>query len=98
MAKIKLHTPKHLSDNETITEFEAKDIIHVESITGEGNNKGAYFWIKGIGERRFCLESLNEVNLLLKSRIINLIWDHFITWYGIMGTTAAIISALYLFC
>ncbi len=46
MAVIRLHTPMHLSDNETTTEYEANDIIHVKSVVGDDDREGTEFYIK----------------------------------------------------
>lgn len=64
--QIKLHTPRYLNDTTTITEFEANDIVHVESVSGDPNEPIATFWIKGVDESRFCLESVNELKKMIE--------------------------------
>lgn len=66
MAVIRLHTPMHLSDNETTTEYEANDIIHVKSVVGDDDREGTEFYINGMFERQFCLESANTVKKLIQ--------------------------------
>ena len=66
MAVIRLHTPMHLSDNETTTEYEANDIIHVKSVVGDDNRDGTEFYIKGMYERQFCLETANKLKKLIQ--------------------------------
>ncbi len=69
MGKIILHTPMHLSDENTTTEYEANDIIHVKSIVGNDNRDGTHFYINGMPERQSCLESANILkNLIQKNK------------------------------
>lgn len=52
--KIKLHTPAYLGDHDTITEYEANDIIHVEAVRGRSDDsQGTHFWFNGIPEQQF---------------------------------------------
>lgn len=66
MGKITLHTPIHLSDNETITEFEANDIIHIKSVVGDDDRGGTHFYVRGINERQYCSESANTLKKLVR--------------------------------
>lgn len=66
MPKILLHTPMHLSDNDTTTEYEANDIIHIKSITGDDDEGGTYFWIAGVPEQQRCDESVNVLKKLIQ--------------------------------
>lgn len=67
MAIIKLHTPTHMQDDATVTEFEADDIRHIVSIVGDDNREGTHFYLKGISEKQFCLEPAREVKQLVAS-------------------------------
>lgn len=65
--KITLHTPAHLDDTTSTTEFEANDIIHIESISGrDPDSSGAKFWLKGINESKHCSESVNDLKKLVE--------------------------------
>jgi hypothetical protein len=66
MAMIQLHTPILLSDNETTTEYEANNIIHVQSVFGDDDSGGTNFYISGVPEKQFCLESANTVKQLIQ--------------------------------
>jgi hypothetical protein len=65
MAIIKLHTPIHTLDYNTTTDYEANDIIHVESAGGEDDGVGTNFYIKGVDEIQFCLETANKLKQLI---------------------------------
>lgn len=56
----------HTSDNKTTTEFEANDIIHVKSVVGDDDRDGTEFYIKGMIERQFCLETANILKKLIQ--------------------------------
>lgn len=64
--KIKLHTPMHLSDRETITEFEADDIVQVRSAIGDDTQEGTNFWVRDVPEEQFCVESASVVRKLVE--------------------------------
>lgn len=66
MAKVTLHTPMHLSDSETTTEYEVNDIIHVKSVVGDDDRECTNFYLKGVTERQFCLESANILKKLIQ--------------------------------
>jgi hypothetical protein len=65
MALIKLHTPRHFRDNETVTEFEANDISHIVSEVDNDDREGTYFYIRGVAERQYCDEPAKEVKRLI---------------------------------
>ncbi len=66
MGLITLHTPMHMTDSDTTTEFEANDIIQVKSVVGDDNRDGSHFWIRGIPERQHCLESAKTLKKLIQ--------------------------------
>jgi len=65
MATIQLHTPHHMQDTETKTEYEANDIIHIVSVIGNDEASGTHFYVRGVPKRQHCLESANEVKQLV---------------------------------
>lgn len=65
MALITLHTPRHMSDNRTTTEFETNDIIHIVSIVGNDDSTGTTFYLHGIPGKQTCLEPAKEVKRLV---------------------------------
>jgi hypothetical protein len=65
MALIKLHTPLHLQDNKTISEFEANDIRHIVSIVGDDDQVGTVFYLAGVPEKQMCLEPAKRVKELV---------------------------------
>lgn len=65
MAIIKLHTPTHMQDDETTTEFEANDIKHVASVVGNDEREGTHFYLTGVSERQFCTEPAKQVKQLV---------------------------------
>ena len=67
MATIQLHTPMHMQDNNTITAFEANDIIHIVSVVGDDDARGTHFYLRGVPERQFCSETAKEVKRLVAS-------------------------------
>ena len=66
MGKITLHTPIHLSDYETTSEYEANDIIHIKSVIGDDNRGGTKFYIKGMLKEQFCSETVNKLKKLIQ--------------------------------
>lgn len=66
MAKIILHTPRHLTDDKTVTEFEADDILHVRSQLGDDNREGTLFYLKGVEKKQFCLEPAGQVKKMIE--------------------------------
>ena len=71
MSRVRLHTPRNLNDNDTTTEFEVNKIIHFNSSVGDDSKNGTKFYIDGIQEEQFCLESTNELRKLIKDH-----YDH----------------------
>lgn len=70
MAKIKLHTPIFTNDSEATTEYEVNDIIHMKSVTGDNDGQGTKFYLKGVSEEQFCLESVNILKKLVEDNKI----------------------------
>lgn len=66
MAKIILHTPMHLSDYKTTTEFEANDIGHIWSKVYDDNKKGTSFNLKNDYKEYSCSESANVVKRMVE--------------------------------
>jgi hypothetical protein len=65
MTKITLHTPRYLQDQETTTEYEANDIVHIESAVGDDSKEGTRFWLRDVATKQFCLESAEMVKKLV---------------------------------
>jgi hypothetical protein len=65
MATVKLHTPMHRQDNDTTTDYEAGDIIHIVSVVGDDEGQGTHFYLRGISEKQFCVEPAKEVKQLV---------------------------------
>jgi hypothetical protein len=65
MANIQLHTPTHMQDSETTTEYEANDIVHVSSVVGNDLAEGTHFYLRGVPEKQFCLEPARTVKQLV---------------------------------
>lgn len=65
MATFKLHTP-HSRGDDTITEYEANDIVHIKSVVGDDDAQGTHFYLRDVpGQRQFCLESAKEVKQMV---------------------------------
>lgn len=66
MGKINLHKPTHMSDCEAKIEYDANDIVGIKSVVGNDNCLGTNFYIKGLPEKQFCLETANNLKKLIQ--------------------------------
>jgi hypothetical protein len=62
---IKLHTPLGTEDNETQTEYDVEDILNITSVVGNDAQEGTNFWVRGSGEKQFCVEPASVVRAMI---------------------------------
>ncbi len=66
MKPIRLHTPMHMSDNKTTTEFDAELIHSIKSIVGDDDREATNFYVHGSPEKQFCSESPNKLRNMIE--------------------------------
>src|SRR5436305_4717885 len=65
MRTIRLTTPRHFSDTETKTVYDAAKISGIKSVVGDDDREGTHFWIAGSFERQFCVESARQLRQMI---------------------------------